>query len=121
MTPTTTTTTVTAAATASVMSADEALALADPFTPFGFAPDRYAEICFYRCRDCGARGPVGRALLDKEFSDLPQAEQDAHTWPTDHFDTAGHEYSDRITLSRAPARTTTIRRISKTPRSAARP
>ncbi|MFJ5951398.1 hypothetical protein [Streptomyces noursei] len=100
------------------MNADEALTLADPFTPFGFAPDRYAEICFYRCRQCGARGPVGRALLDGEFCDLPPAEQAAHTWPTDHFNTAGHEYSDRITLSRAP-HDATIRRISKTPRSAA--
>ncbi|MCZ1012006.1 hypothetical protein [Streptomyces lydicus] len=117
MTPTTA---KAATAAASVMSADEALALADPFTPFGFAPDRYAEICFYRCRDCGARGPVGRALLGGDFNDLPPAEQAAHTWPTDHFDTAEHEYSDRITLSRAPARDTTIRRISKTPRSAAR-
>ncbi|MFF7117394.1 hypothetical protein ACFY91_34500 [Streptomyces albogriseolus] len=119
MTTTAATTTATTAA-ASVMTADEALALADPFTPFGFAPNRYAEICFYRCRDCGARGPVGRALLGGDFNDLPPAEQAAHTWPTDHFNTAGHEYSDRITLSRAPARTTTMRRISKTPRSGAR-
>ncbi|MET9112261.1 hypothetical protein [Streptomyces zhihengii] len=119
MTPTTTTTAAPAAAE-SVMSADEALALADPFTPFGFAPDRYAEICFYRCRDCGARGPVGRALFGGDFNDLPATEQAAHTWPTDHFDTVGHEYSDRITLSRAPARTTTIGRLRKTSRSAAR-
>ncbi|GAA2720538.1 hypothetical protein GCM10010315_41170 [Streptomyces luteosporeus] len=74
MTPTTTATT----AAASVMSAGEALTLADPFTSFGFAPDRYAEICFYRCRDCGARGPVGRALLDGDFRHLPPAEQAAH-------------------------------------------
>ncbi|MEU3639949.1 hypothetical protein AB0H23_27495 [Streptomyces albogriseolus] len=119
MTTTAATTTATTAA-ASVMTAHEALALADPFTPFGFAPDRYAEICFYRCRDCGARGPVGRALLGGDFTDLPPVEQAAHTWPTDHFNTAGHEYSDRITLSRAPARTTTMRRISKTPRTGAR-
>ncbi|MEV4868546.1 hypothetical protein [Streptomyces syringium] len=102
----------------SVMSADEALTLADPFTPFGFDPNRYAEICFYRCRVCGECGPVGRALLDADFDDLLPAEQAAHTWPTDHFDTAGHEYSDRITLSRAPARTTTIRRLSKAARPA---
>ncbi|MFD7956070.1 hypothetical protein ACFV4X_21555 [Streptomyces ardesiacus] len=114
------TTTTATTVDAGVMTADEALTLADPFTAFGFAPDRYAEICFYRCRDCGARGPVGRALLDGDFRDLPPAEQAAHTWPTDHLNAEGHEYSDRITLSRAPARTTTIRRISRTPRSAGR-
>ncbi|MFJ3863970.1 hypothetical protein [Streptomyces nigra] len=59
-TPTTNTAT---AADAGVMSANEALGLADPFTPFGFTPDRFAEICLYRCRDCRVRGPVGRALL----------------------------------------------------------
>ncbi|MFE9250877.1 hypothetical protein [Streptomyces sp. NPDC007088] len=113
---TTPATTTTAAATASVMSAAEALALADPFTPFGFDADRYAEIIFYRCQACGERGPVGRALLDGHFNDLPAPEQAAHTWPTDHFNTRGHEYADRISLSRAPARITTIRRLSKATR-----
>ncbi|MGC5264110.1 hypothetical protein ACPXCO_24130 [Streptomyces cyaneofuscatus] len=100
------------------MTADEALTHADPFTAFGFAPDRYAEILFYRCRECGARGQVGRALLDTELRHLPEPEQAAHTWPTDHFHAAGHEYSDRITLSRAPAGTTTVRRMSKAMRPA---
>ncbi|MCX4826907.1 hypothetical protein OG883_45555 [Streptomyces sp. NBC_01142] len=100
------------------MTADEALTQADPFTVFGFAPDRYAEILFYRCRECGARGPVGRASLDGDFRDLPEPEQAAHTWPTDHCNAEGHEHSDRITLSRAPGRTTTVRRMSKATRPA---
>lgn len=78
MTPATTTTT-TAPATASVISAAEVLRLADPFTPFGFDPDRYAEIVFYRCRACAERGPVGRALPGGDFRDLPATEQAAHT------------------------------------------
>ncbi|MFJ5820015.1 hypothetical protein ACIQGT_39945 [Streptomyces sp. NPDC093108] len=114
------TTTTSAASDATTMNAETALALADPFTPFGFDPDRYAEIIFYRCRACGERGPVGRALLDGDFNDLPAPEQAAHTWPTDHFNTKGHEYADRISLSRAPARTTTIRRLSKATRPASR-
>ncbi|MEU9761879.1 hypothetical protein AB0D98_19460 [Streptomyces sp. NPDC047987] len=100
-----TTTAASAASDSTTMNAETALALADPFAPFGLDPDRYAEIIFYRCRQCTAQGPVGRAL--------PEAEHAAHTWPTDHFNAEGHEYSDRITLSRAPARTTTIRRLSK--------
>ncbi|MFD4247298.1 hypothetical protein ACFWP3_37780 [Streptomyces sp. NPDC058525] len=95
------------------MTADTALRLADPFAPFGFTPDRYAEITFYQCRECGARGPVGQALLDKTFADLPAQEQAAHTWPTDHFDAEGHEDSHRITLSRSPARTTTPIRLMR--------
>ncbi|MFF8431016.1 hypothetical protein ACF07Y_38965 [Streptomyces sp. NPDC016566] len=114
------TTTTTAAPDSTTMSAQTALALTDPFAPFGFHPDRYAEITFYRCRACGECGPVGRALLDGDFRDLPTTEQAAHTWSADHADATGHEYSDRITLSRAPARTTTIRRLSKTTRPASR-
>ncbi|MFE7328048.1 hypothetical protein ACFU8W_24255 [Streptomyces sp. NPDC057565] len=68
----------------------------------------------------GAPAPPPHRAVEPPAAGPPPAEQAAHTWPTDHFDTAGHEYFDRITLSRAPARTTTIRRISKTPRSAVR-
>ncbi|MFE7778491.1 hypothetical protein ACFU5O_32330 [Streptomyces sp. NPDC057445] len=83
---------------------------------FGFGPDQYAEITFYQCRQCAARGPVGRALPDGDFRDLPETEQAAHTWTADHFTTTGHEDSDRITLSRAPARTTTLHRMRKATR-----
>lgn len=100
------------------MTADEALTCPDPFSPFGFDPNRYAEIIFYRCRQCGARGPVGRALLDVVLHDLPETEQAAHTWPTDHGSTDGHPYSDRISLCRPPASTTIIRRLSKATRPA---
>lgn len=49
------------------------------------------------------------------------ASDQAHAAMMDaHADATGHEYSDRISLSRAPARTTTIRRLSKATRAAAR-
>ncbi|CAL9676990.1 hypothetical protein SUDANB105_07990 [Streptomyces sp. enrichment culture] len=66
------------------------------------------------------RGPIGRDLLGGDFPALPETEQAACTWPADHFNAEGHEHSDRIMLSSARARTTTLGRLSKAARPAAR-
>ncbi|MEU4040361.1 hypothetical protein [Streptomyces collinus] len=114
------TTTTSAAPDSTTMSAQTALALTDLFAPSGFHPDWYVEITFYQCRTCGRSGPVGRALFDGDFRGLSATEQAAHTWSADHADATGHEYSDRMPLSRVPARTSTIRRLSKATRTVSR-
>lgn len=68
----------------------------------------------------GERVPTGRALPGGNLRDLPEPEQAAYAWRPDHFNAERHEHSDRISLSRVPARTTTIRRMGKAARPTAR-